>query len=288
MKRIFLSFALLGTVFLSNAQELPTPSPSAKIEQRVGLTDIKIEYSRPSAKSRIVFGELVPYGQLWRTGANMNSTIEFSTDVTIQGQALKAGKYSVFTIPEAGMWTVIFNSKADHPGTVGYSEENDVVRAEAQVSEMNGAVETFTIDINNIGTESAEIVFMWENTKAVLPFEVEVKSLAKENIAMALTEAEEVDKWKVYRNAANYYHNNNIESDKALEYINLSIKGKDDSWYSYWLKAEILAEAKNYKDAVKAAKESKKVGEKVAKETGAEFSYGGMIDAGIAKWSAMK
>lgn len=284
MKRIFLSFALLGTVFLSNAQELPAPSPSAKIEQRVGLTDIKIEYSRPSAKSRIVFGELVPYGQLWRTGANMNSTIEFSTDVTIQGQALKAGKYSVFTIPEAGMWTVIFNSKADHPGTVGYSEENDVVRAEAQVSEMNGAVETFTIDINNIGTESAEIVFMWENTKAVLPFEVEVKSLAKENIAMALTEAEEVDKWKVYRNAANYYHNNNIESDKALEYINLSIKGKDDSWYSYWLKAEILAEAKNYKDAVKAAKESKKV----AKETGAEFSYGGMIDAGIAKWSAMK
>ena len=288
MKRIFLSFALLGSVLMTNAQELPAPSPTAKLEQRVGLTDIEVVYSRPGAKERIVFGSLVPYGQLWRTGANMNTTIEFSTNVNIQGQTLKAGKYSVFTIPEDEMWTIIFNSKTDHPGTVGYSEANDVVRAEAKVESAGSPVETFTIDINNIKEESAEIVFMWETTKAILPIQVEVKEIAQENIEKAIANSEEVDKWKVYRNAANYYHNAGIESDLALEYINLSIEGKNDSWYSYWLKAEILAEAKKYKEAVKAAKEAKKVGENAAKETGNEFSYAGMIDEGINKWNSMK
>lgn len=288
MKRIFLSFALLGSVLLSNAQELPSPSPTAKIEQRVGLTDIEIAYSRPGAKERIVFGELVPFGKLWRTGANMNTTIEFSTNVNINGKTLKAGKYSVFTIPESDTWTVIFNSKTDHPGTVGYSEAMDVVRAEAKVSALGAPVETFTIDINQIREESAEIVFMWETTKAVLPIQVDVKDLAQQNIEKAINESEEVDKWKVYRNAANYYHNAGIESDMALEYINFSIEGKNDSWYSYWLKAEILADAKKYKDAVKAAKEAKKVGEKAAQESGNEFSYAGMIDEGINKWNSMK
>lgn len=288
MKKIFLSFALLGSVLMTNAQELPAPSPTAKLEQRVGLTDIEVVYSRPGAKERIVFGSLVPYGQLWRTGANMNTTIEFSTNVNIQGQTLKAGKYSVFTIPEDEMWTIIFNSKTDHPGTVGYSEANDVVRAEAKVEAAGSPVETFTIDINNIKEESAEIVFMWETTKAILPIQVEVKEIAQENIEKAIANSEEVDKWKVYRNAANYYHNAGIENDLALEYINLSIEGKNDSWYSYWLKAEILAEAKKYKEAVKAAKEAKKVGENTAKETGNEFSYAGMIDEGINKWNSMK
>lgn len=286
MKKILLSLAVLGGALTANAQELPMPSPASKLEQRVGLTDITIEYSRPSMKEREIFGGLVPYGKLWRTGANMNTTIEFSTPVKIYENSLEPGKYSVFTIPEEDTWTIIFNKKTDHPGTMGYTEDNDFLRTEGQVTKVESPVETFTIGINDIRTESATLTFQWANTLVKVPFSVEVKSLAKSNIEEALASSEE--KWRVYRNAANYYHNNDMEAEKALEYINNSIDEKDDSWYSYWLKAEILAAKEDYKGAVKAAKESKKVGMKSAEETGDEFGYTGMIEEGIAKWNDMK
>lgn len=288
MKKLFLSLALLGSISIVSAQDLPKPSPSGSLSQRVGLTDIKVDYSRPGVNDRVVIGGLVPYGKLWRTGANMNTTIEFSTSVKIQGQILDKGKYAVFTIPEPEMWMVIFSRKTDHWGTSDYSDANDVLRAEAKVVNLDQPVETFTIDINDIKGESANLVFTWENTRASIPMEFEVVAQAKENIETALYQAEEVDKWKIYRNAANYYHNSNIDSDMALKYINLSIEGNEDSWYSYWLKGEILASKEDYKGAVKAAKQSKKVGEKEAKESGKEFGYAELIDADIKKWEAMK
>jgi len=288
MKKLFLSLALVGTMVSVNAQELPQPSPKSKLEQRVGLTDVTIEYSRPSAKGREVFTELVAPNKLWRTGANMNTTIEISTPITIQGKTLEAGKYSIFTIPNEDMWQVMFNKKTDHPGAVGYDEKNNALVAEAKVSNLSEPVETFTIDINDIATNSANIVLMWQNTRVAVPFEVETSSMAKANIEKALSGSEEADMWSVYRNAANYYHNNNMEAEKALEFVNKSIELKGDSWYSYWLKAEILAEKGEYKNAVKAAKESKKVGEDVAKKTGASFDYSAMIDSGINTWEAKK
>lgn len=288
MKKLFLPLALLGTMISANAQELPQPSPKAKLEQRVGLTDITIEYSRPGAKGRLVFPDVVPPNELWRTGANMNSTIEVSTPINIQGQTLPAGTYSIFTIPNDEMWQVMFNSKTDHSGTSGYSEDGNVVHAEAKATKLTEPVETFTIDVNDIRTESAAIVLTWQNTRVSLPFEVEVTDRAKENIETALNNSGEDEKWKVYRNAANYYHNNDMEAEKALEYINKSIEAKSDSWYSYWLKAEILAEKGDYKAAIKSAKESKKVGEDVAKESGASFDYSAMIDNGINAWKEKK
>lgn len=288
MKKLFLSLALIGGISVASAQELPQSSPAAKVEQRVGLTDISIEYSRPSTKGRVIFGGLVPYGKLWRTGANMNTTIEVTTPVKIQGNTLEPGKYSVFTIPEQEMWMVIFNRKTDHPGTSGYTDANDIFRVEARVQKLSEPIETFTIGVNNIKEESAQLVFEWENTRASLPIEVDVFPIAKENIAVALDKAEEIDKWKVYRNAANYYHNSDIDADIALEYIDLSLEGNDKSWYSHWLKAEILASKKEYKAATKVAKQAKKVGEDEAKETGKEFHYAEMVDKGIEEWKAMK
>lgn len=288
MKKLFLSLAFVGTMISVNAQELPQPSPKSTLHQRVGLTDITIDYSRPSAKDRVVFTDVVTPGKLWRTGANMNTTIEVSSPVVIEGQTLEAGTYSVFTIPNADKWTVIFNKKTDHGGTSGYTEDNDVLRVEAKVAPIKQPVETFTIDVNEIRTESASLVFTWQNTQVSVPFTVEVKSIASSNIEKALSEAKDEDKWKVYRNAANYYHNNNMESEKALEYINASIEGKSDSWYSYWLKAEILAAKEDYKGAIKSAKESIKVGEEAAKENGSSFDYTTMIEGGINDWKAKK
>ena len=288
MKKLFLTLAFAGTLLSATAQDLPMPSPKSKLEQRVGLTDITIEYSRPSAKDRIVFPELVPSNKLWRTGANMNTTIEVSTEISVQGQTLPKGKYSIFTIPNEDMWQVIFNRKTDHSGTSGYDEKNDVVRVEAQVEKIEQPIETFTIDVNDIRTNSASLVFTWQNTRVSIPFDLEVQSIAKDNIERALNTSEEGDLWKVYRNAANYYLNNNIEAEKSLDYVNKSIELKSDSWYSYWLKAEILAEKGDYKAAVKAAKESKKVGEDIAAESGSTFDYAAMIDGGINTWKAKK
>lgn len=288
MKKLFLSFAFVGIVFSSNAQDLPVPSPKSKLEQRVGLTDITIEYSRPSAKGRLVFPEVVPPNTLWRTGANMNTTIEVSTDIIIEGKALPAGKYSLFTVPNDDMWQVIFNRKTDHSGTSGYDANNNELLVEIKPSRLSDEVETFTIDINDISTNSANLILAWQNTRIAIPFEMDVMAMAENNIEKAFETTEGVDVWKVYRNAANYYHNNNMEAEKALEYIDKSINLKSDSWYSYWLKAEILADKENYKEAIKTAKESKKIGENKAKEAGTSFDYSAMIDSGISEWKAKK
>ena len=271
----------------AQAQELPAPSPTATLSQRVGLTDVTIVYSRPSVKGREIFGDLVPFDKLWRTGANMNTTVEFSSDVTIAGKKLPAGKYSMFTIPSADSWEVIFNSKNDHSGTNGYSEENDVIRTkvEAETSEMT---ETFTIDVNDIQSESASIVLMWDKTKVAIPFTFDVKEAAMANIDKALADSDEEGKWRVYRNAANYYYNNKMDMDKALDYMDKSIAAYKTSWYSYYLRAEILAEKKMYKEAIKAAEMAKEVGMKSSKTDGTEFGYNEMIDNAIASWKAMK
>ncbi len=287
MKRIILATLLMAGILPATAQELPAPSPKATLSQRVGLTDVTVVYSRPSVKGREIFGELVPFGKLWRTGANMNTTVEFSSEVTIAGKKLAAGKYSLFTIPSSDSWEIIFNSKNDHSGTNGYSEKNDVLRTTVKVQDAD-MTESFTIDINNIAPESAAIVLMWNKTKVVIPFTFNVNDIAMKNIDQALADGDEDGKWKVYRNAANYFLNNKIEIDRALEYMNMSIAANQSSWYSYWLKAEILAEKKMYKEAVKSAEMSKKVGAEEAKSNGSEFGYAEMIDKGIMEWKAKK
>ncbi len=287
MKKIILAAFMLAGILPATAQDLPAPSPTATLKQRVGLTDVTIIYSRPSVKEREIFGELVPYEKMWRTGANMNTTVEFSTDVMISGKKLPAGKYSMFTIPTPDSWEVIFNSKTDHGGTTGYSKENDVLRTKVN-STSSEMTETFTIDVNNISSESASIVLMWDKTKVEIPFSFEVNEVAMANIDKALTESDEEGKWRVYRNAANYYYNNKMDMDQALDYMDKSIAAYKTSWYSYWLRAEILAEKKMYKEAIKSAEMAKEVGMKSAKTDGTDFGYGEMIDNSITAWKAMK
>lgn len=270
-----------------NAQELPMPSPTATMQQRVGLTDIEVTYSRPGVKDREIFGELVPYGELWRTGANANTTIEFTTPVSFNGNQVPAGKYSLLTIPGEDMWTVILNKKNDMGGTSGYTEEMDVLRTEVEPMEIS-EVESFTIDINNLRSEGADLVMMWDETMVRVPIKVEVQEMAMANIAKALKEEPADKKWQVYRNAANYYYNNDMDMDMALSYMDKSLVANEKSWYSHWLKAEILAEKKMYKEAVKSAERAKAVGMQDAKEKGSEFGYAKMIDGSIDEWKNMK
>lgn len=287
MKKYLLS-ALVITGLSLSAQDLPMPSPSAEIEQRVGLTDIKLEYSRPGVKDRVIFGDLVPYGEVWRTGANKVPNITFSSDVRFGDKNVEAGTYAIFTIPTKESWTVILNSNTEQWGTSEYDESENVVAVEV-MSEEALMTESFTIDINDIRDNSATLVLRWEKTQVRVPMKVEVHPLAVANIEQAIAEKEGTDEaWRVYRNAAGYYYNSKTDMDQALSYINQSIEMYPNSWYSFWVRAEILAEQEAHKDAVKAAKESIKVGEKMAKESDSEFGYTEMIQKAIAEWSEKK
>lgn len=279
MKKLFLS--LLGTALCLPAfsQELPQPSPSSMVSQRVGLTDITVKYSRPSRKDRKIFGELVPAGKLWRTGANANTTIEFSSEVMIDGETLAAGIYSIFTIPNMEEWIVIFNKNSELSGTNGYSEEEDAMRITVPVKKSN-IVETFTIGFNNVTGVSTDLMLGWENQMVNVPIKVNSMELAMENIKVALEKTEKDKLWGVYRNSANFYLQNNMLPE-AEKMIAKSIELKNDSWYSYWVQGQILAANGKNKEAVKSGEMAIKTGKKAS---GDDFGYTEMINKDIAAW----
>lgn len=167
-------FALLFTVQLS-AQDKPAASPLGKVYQRVGVTDIEVAYSRPSAKGRTIFADngLVPFGKLWRTGANGATTVSFSTDVMVDGNKLAAGTYSLLSIPAADEWVVIFNTDASLRGTGGYSEDKDALRITVPVAATAAPVETFKISIGTVTDTTADLWISWENTMVKVPVSVE-------------------------------------------------------------------------------------------------------------------
>lgn len=284
MKKLILGLALI-TASSAIGQELPQPSPTSIVKQVIGLTDVEVTYSRPSAKGRAIFGELVPFNEMWRTGANANTIIEFSTDVNFGGKTVAAGKYSLFTIPAKGEWTIILNSKTDMWGTGNYSKVNDVVRVTVSTMEVANT-ESFTMGVENLTADSGDLTLGWETTKVSVSIKVDVKARALKNIEGAIAEADEKDVWKVYRNAANYHFNNKMDLEKGLEYIKKSIASNDDSWYSYWVQAEIMAELGMKKEAVSSAKKALEKGEAASKKSGTEFKYAKMINSGMDSWKS--
>ncbi len=267
------------------AQELPQPSPTSVVKQKIGLTDVEVTYSRPSAKGRAIFGELVPFNEMWRTGANANTIIEFSTEVNFGGTKVKAGKYSLFTIPGKGEWTIILNSKTDMWGTGNYSKVNDVARITVE-SGSTANIETFTMSVDNLTAESGDLTLAWEKTKVSISIKVDVAAKALKNIEAAIAEAKEGESWKVYRNAANYHFNNKIDLKMALSYMKKSLGENDESWYSYWLQAEIMAELGMKTEAVKSAKKALEIGEAASKKSEKEFKYAKMINSGMDSWKS--
>ncbi|MFN3951352.1 MAG: DUF2911 domain-containing protein [Thermaurantimonas sp.] len=284
MKTVKLFIAALSLPLFSIAQDLPQPSPKALVQQRVGLTDVTIDYSRPSARGRKVFGELVPYNKIWRTGANRISTISFSTEVIVEGQKLAPGKYGLLTIPREDRWTIIFNSDTTLWGADGYDQGKDVLRLDVVPSDFTGHVETFTISIDDIREEGATLVLAWEGVRVPVALDVEVDKLAIANIERAIKENSR--DWRPYRNAAQYFLTKNIQMDRALEYINRSIELNPDNWYSHYLKGEILARRGNFSEAITAANTALKMGNDQAKAAGRPFGYADMIQNSIADWKA--
>lgn len=204
MKNIFLFlFAGLLTVTVSGQIETPAPSPSATLEQQVGLTKVTIKYSRPGMKGRTIFGDLVPFGETWRTGANANTTISFDTKVSIAGQELEKGTYAIYTVPKKDAWDVIFYKDSNNWGVPQNWDDSKVaLKATAKVEEMPVDVETFTIMIGNIKNDSAVLSFVWENTAASLKVNVPSEEMAMASIDRVMNGPTAGD----YFAAASYFH----------------------------------------------------------------------------------
>lgn len=247
--------AFLMLPLLVSAQvSTPQPSPMANFEQKVGLGTVTFEYSRPSAKGRTVFGDLVPYGAYWRTGANAATVIGFTEDAKVGGKDVKAGRYSLFTIPNATTWEVILHSNTSYWGTGGseYDKAGEVARFEVTPSKSGSFVETFRIDVNDITNKSANIVIEWADTKISFPIEVDTDSKVVSSIEKTMAGPSARD----YYSAASYYFAENKDDKKALDWINKAINGGMNQFWVLRQKSLIQARMGNYEGAMITAKQS--------------------------------
>lgn len=270
MKKLLFALTIGAFISTTTAQELPVPSPSCKMEQKVGLTDVTIEYSRPGVKGRTIFGDLVPYDKVWRFGANKNTMITFSTDVTIDGKELKAGTYSIFATPNEKEWKISFNTDIEQWGAGDYTEDKDALSIKVKPMEVKKH-ETFTMMIGNIGTNGASLCMVWDNVKIKIPFKVKTHEIAMKNIENAIKEGKDLD--QVYYNAARYFNSGKNDDKTAMEYVEKSLKEKEN-FRAMYLKAQILHSQDKNKEAIEAGEKAQKLALEAKNEGWANYIKG--------------
>jgi hypothetical protein len=255
--------------------ELPRPSPESKVKQKVGITEVKVTYSSPGVKGRKIWGELVPFGTVWRTGANEATEVSFSTDVKVNGKELKAGTYSFFTLPGQTEWKVMFNSRTGISGT-DYKPETDVLTL--NVKPMSGEFrERMAFLIENNTNSSADLVLHWEKLRLVLNLEVNTAEMVMMN-----AEKEIDGLWSTPFQAANYCLQNDMNLEQGMEWINLSTLLKETYW-NMRVKAQLEAKMGKKDAAVKTMTAAIQLGEKMEN---APFDFDNM-KAMLAKWQGM-
>ena len=249
---------LLITVNLSFSQiNTPRVSPASEVKQMVGLTEIEIEYSRPSMRGREVFGNLVPFGKVWRTGADSSTKISFDTDVIISGKTIQSGTYSIFSIPNKESWEIIFYSDVELWGVPRDWSENKIVFSsnfDVKNLDKSNTVETFTISFNDLTNNDANMSISWENTSVDIKIEVPTRSMVESDINKVLSDN---PKSSDYYAAAVFYRQENINLDKALEWMNKAIEmNESPRFWQYRQQSLIMAANDKFADAVEAAKKS--------------------------------
>lgn len=231
----------------------PAASPAATVSQSVGLTDIQINYNRPGAKGRKVFGGLVPYDHIWRTGANTATKISFSTPVKLNGTDIPAGTYELFTIPGTAEWTIIIHKNMSQWGAYSYDEKNDVARLKAKPVALPTHVETLDISINDVRDESATLNIAWEKTRVPVTLTLDVKSTLVPQIEAVMSSGGEK---LPYAAAAMYYLENNLDLTKAATWMDAAIAAQPDAFYLVYRKALILEKMGDKAGAIAAAQKS--------------------------------
>ena len=281
MKKFLLLLCVTLVSFSMEAQiDTPAPSPSSKMEQAVGLTDVTVEYSRPSMRGRTIFGDLVPFDKVWRTGANARTKVTFSEDVTIDGQELKAGSYAIFTKPSAQSWEVYFYTEYQGGGAPGKWDDSKVAaKTTAQVQSMDMDVESFTITIDDLSDNGATLGILWEKTYVGVKFEVPTDATVTKNIDRVLNGPGAGD----YYAAAVYYASSGKDISKAKEWMDkaMSMTEKPAFWQ---LRQQSLIQAKSgdKKAAIVTAKKSL-----AAAEEAGNADYVKMNKDSLKEWGAM-
>lgn len=270
----FLAGSVLATGLFAQAPapkiEFPAASPAATVKQRVGFTDIEINYSRPSMRGRKIFGGLQPYGEVWRTGANNATKITFSTAVKFGGADVPAGSYALFSIPGETEWTVILNKVVGQWGAYTYDAKNDLVRVKAAPLKSSMTFETFSISFNDLANESAATLYLtWENTRVPVKIEVDVAGTLVPQIEAAMAAPEGK---KPYFASAMFYFENGLDLKKAATWMDAAMAEQPDAFYMVYRKGLILEKAGDKAGALAAAQKSLEMAKKVPGLIGAEYT----------------
>ena len=282
-KTLLLTACCTLLVTLLSAQiKTPQPSPTGKISQEVGLTKVEVEYSRPSAKGRKIFGDLVPFGDLWRTGANASTKVTFGDDVKVGGTALAKGTYALYTVPGERQWDIVFYKNTSlwgAPAPAAYKMEDVAAKVTVASSSLRDAVETFTIEISNLKNDGATIDLMWENTKVSVPFTQDTDSKVMADIKTQM----EGPSANTYYSAARYYYEEKKDMKQALAWVDQSLTKGGDKFWILRLKANIQAELGMYKDAIATAEKSSALA-----KTEGNMDYQRMNAKSIEEWKMKK
>ena len=276
MKKILLPIFILLISLDTFAQLLPKASPLGTSTQIVGATEVSVVYSRPGVKGRSIFGKLLPFGELWRLGAN--ACTQFTTSDTLQfgEHFLAPGTYALFAIPNEKEWEIIFNTDIEQSGTRSYDVKKDVFRMKSSVLK-NSFTETLTLNFEALTDTSATLVILWDELKIALPFKINTKSVALRNIQQAIDKGEDLD--QVYGKAADYYFNALADDQKALEFLEKALAIKE-SYRNLFLKARILHQQGQKEQAVNLAQKALGMAQKEK-----ALGYAGFISSTLEQWS---
>lgn len=263
MKSYILALLCLCIPFITEAQiNVPPLSPTFELKGTVGLAEVKVVYSRPSARERAVAGNLIPYNEVWRTGANASTKITFSEAVTLNGHPLPAGEYALYTSFTEDTATIILNKNLKLWGAIGYNPEEDALRFKVPVKHPSSHYETFTISFSDFTRSSANLNMKWEHTKAMFSIETEVDAKVMADIQSSVIDAEDPGTRVLYQAAA-YYFDTEKDAAQALAWITKAVeKSENEQYWMYHLKAKLEARLEKKEAAIATAKKSMDLAEK--------------------------
>lgn len=245
------AFVLFTPMLHAQALKVPAASPTQTLKQAFGLGEISIEYSRPVARGRVIFGELVPYDKVWRTGANQATKITFTDDVTVEGKPVKAGTYSIYTIPGKSSWQVMLNKDLTLGGNVSkYQASEEVLHVDVKPEANSRAVQSFTINLDQVEPSDATLVMSWDKVLVPVRIHTDIDSRIMKNIETVMAADS-----RPYFSAANYYYEHDQDLKQALAWSDKAIE-QNKAFYTVHLKAKIQMKMKDYKGAIATAQES--------------------------------
>ncbi len=275
----FFVFTILPIEFSFAQIQIPQPSPSSTLKQIVGLTEVTIKYYRPSVRGRTIFGDLVPYDEVWRTGANQNTMISFSDDVVFGGTKVPKGTYAIYTIPNQAKWKVILYNKTDNWGLPSAWDDNLVIaEVDAQLAQLVESLETFTIGINELHNNGGSLFIAWDHLVAKVPIQVSTTDKALSSIEQTLNGTPSAND---YYQAASYYLQEELDLEKALVWLDKAIKENAERYWYHRPRALILAHLGRFQEAIEAAKSSSKLAQVVG-----NTDYVRLNQKSIDTWSA--